>query len=340
VFGEEIPVCFEAVFLALAERLGLSGFGPNGFGEGKPYTQPYTRPEHLYLKQVANIAAGEKEDGSDAVPDADADADAEELRVFAAARKHLPKAVFDIEKWRAAVGDQIWRKVVFVLNRGGRYQDFAKAYPGEIVANKYGKLIGLYQEKTAGTINSMTGKTFTGYATYIPAGLSSTGEAIADPGYDLHLITYKEISMAKARGISNYWLTALMAEGFILMNKADADRFGLRNGEMVKLSSASNPEGVWPLKNGAPLGMIGKLKVVQGIRPGVVAFPLGFGHWASGARDVLIDGQRVKGDPRRAASFHGNAAMRIDPVLKNVTLSDLAGGSAVFYDTKVKVVRA
>jgi hypothetical protein len=55
---------------------------------------------------------------------------------------------------------------------------------------------------------------------------------------------------------------------------------------------------------------------------------------------VTIDGQRVKGDPRRAAPLHGNAAMRVDPVLKNVTLTDLAGGSAVFYDTKVKVVRA
>lgn len=32
--------------------------------------------------------------------------------------------------------------------------------------------------------------------------------------------------------------------------------------------------------------------------------------------------------------------MRVDPVLKNVTLSDHAGGSAVFYDTKVKVVAA
>lgn len=32
--------------------------------------------------------------------------------------------------------------------------------------------------------------------------------------------------------------------------------------------------------------------------------------------------------------------MRIDPVLKNVTLSDLTGGSAVFYDTRVKVVKA
>jgi hypothetical protein len=29
--------------------------------------------------------------------------------------------------------------------------------------------------------------------------------------------------------------------------------------------------------------------------------------------------------------------MRVDPVMKNVTLSDLTGGSAVFYDTKVKV---
>jgi anaerobic selenocysteine-containing dehydrogenase len=332
VFGEEVPLSFEAVLLALAEKLALPGFGPNGFGEGKPYT----RPEHLYLRQVANIAAGEKEDGSDAVPDADA----EELRIFLAARKHLPKSVFDPEKWRAAVGDGLWKKVVFVLNRGGRYQDFAKAYPGELMANKYGKLLGLYQEKTAGSTNTMTGKKYLGYASYIPAGLSSKGEPIEDPGYDLHLVTYKEITMAKARGISNYWLTAILPEGSLIMSQTDADRLGLRNGEKVKLTSASNPEGVWDVKGGAKVPMVGKLKVIQGIRPGVVAFPLGYGHWASGARDVVIDGQRVKGDPRRAAPLHGNAAMRVDPVLKNVTLTDLAGGSAVFYDTKVKVVRA
>jgi anaerobic selenocysteine-containing dehydrogenase len=186
----------------------------------------------------------------------------------------------------------------------------------------------------------MTGKPYAGYATYIPPGLSATGEAIADAGYDLSLITYKEITMAKARGISNYWLTAILPEGFLVMSRADADRRGLRDGDRVKLTSASNPEGVWDVKGGAPVPLVGKLKVVQGIRPGVVAFPLGFGHWASGARDIVIDGHRVKGDPRRAAPFHGNAAMRVDPVLKNVTLSDLAGGSAVFYDTKVKVVRA
>jgi hypothetical protein len=32
--------------------------------------------------------------------------------------------------------------------------------------------------------------------------------------------------------------------------------------------------------------------------------------------------------------------MRVDSHLKNITLTDLAGGSAVFYDTKVKLVKA
>ena len=31
--------------------------------------------------------------------------------------------------------------------------------------------------------------------------------------------------------------------------------------------------------------------------------------------------------------------MRVDPVLKNTTLSDVVGGSAVFYQTQVKLVK-
>ncbi len=333
VFGEEIPMSFEALLMAISEKLDLSGFGPNGFGDGVPFT----RPEHMYLKQVADIAFGEKEDGSDSAPEADD----EELRLFAEARRFLPKTVFDLDTWKAAIGDEsLWRKTVFVLNRGGRYQDFAKGYKGEQVANKYGRLINLYQEKTFTSINTMTGKPFPGYTAYIPAGQSSVGEEIKDDGYDFDLITFKTITMTKARTIANPWLLAVLPEGYVLMNKADADRLGLEPGDRVKLASASNPDGVWDVKGGATVPMIGKVQIVQGIRPGVVAFPLGFGHWASGARDVTIDGQVIKGDSRRAAPLHGNAAMRVDPHLGNVTLSDLAGGSAVFYDSKVKVVKA
>jgi hypothetical protein len=38
--------------------------------------------------------------------------------------------------------------------------------------------------------------------------------------------------------------------------------------------------------------------------------------------------------------IHANAAMRVDPVLGNTTLLDAVGGSAVFYDSRVKVVKA
>lgn len=331
VFGEEIAMSFEAVFLGLAEKLELPGFGPNGFGEGIPYI----RPEDHYLKQVADIAFGDKEDGSDSVPEADD----EELRIFLEARRHLPTSVFDADKWKAAVGDDesLWRKVVYVLNRGGRYQNFDKAYKGAQVANKYGRLINLYQEKTATSTNTMTGKPYVGYTKYIPAGLSSTGEEIVDKGYDFQLITFKTITMGKARGISNYWTLGVVPEGYLLINASDARDLGIQDGDMVKVSSASNKEGVYDLKNGTKIPIAGKAKVVQGLRPGVVAFPLGFGHWASGAYDITIDGHTIKGDPRRAVPLHANGAMRIDPVLGNVTLSDLAGGSAVFYDSKVKV---
>jgi tetrathionate reductase subunit A len=340
VYGEEIPMSAEAMMMAIAEKLSLPGFGPSGFGDGVPFT----RPEHLYLKQVANIAFGEKEDGSDSVPEADD----EEMRIFREARRFLPRTVFDEQTWKAAIGndDSLWRRVVFVMNRGGRYQEHAKAYKGDptmtrdlLVSNAYGKQLNLYQEKTATTINTMTGKPFDGFAVYLPPGLSSIGEPIPDEGYDLNLITHKEIMMTKARTATNYWLLSLLPENPVLMNALDAERLGLQDGDKVRLVSASNPDGVWDLQDGTQKPMVSTLKVIQGMRPGVVSFGLGYGHWASGARDIVINGTTITGDPRRATGIHGNAAMRVDPHLGNVTLQDLAGGSAVFYDSKVKVIK-
>jgi len=329
VFGEEMPISLEALLLAIAERLGLPGFGKDGFGPG----QPFTRPEDFYLRMVANVAAGDR--AGDEVPDASD----EEVKLFLASRRHLPKTVFDAARWEQIVGTGLWRKVIYVLNRGGRFQDADKAYDGDKAANKYGTLINLYQEKTAKTKNAMTGKPFPGLATYIPAPQDSLGRPIEDRGYDLRLITFREISHTKSRTAADYWLLHLLPENSVIMNEVDAKRLGLKDGQTVKLTSASNPEGVWDLKNGQKRPIAGKLRVIQGIRPGVVAFSLGHGHWAYGSADVRVDGKVVKGDPRRGKGLHANAALRVDPVLGNTCLSDLTGGSAVFYDTQVKVVK-
>ncbi len=333
VYGQEMPCSLEALILALAEKLGLPNFGPDGLDKGKALRHM----DDLYLRMVANLAFGEKADGSDAVPDADEN----EVRIFLESRGHLSKIVFDPERWRAIVGDNLWRKVIYVLNRGGRFQDYAKIYDGERVANKYGKLINMYQEKTAGVKSAMTGKALPAIPTYIPAPLSVLGEPLSDEkdGYDLQLITFREISQTKSRTPGNYWLTALLPENSLLMNKRDADRLGLKPGDRVRVLSPTNPEGVWDLRNGRKVPIIGRVKIIQGIRPGVVAFSLGHGHFAYGGVDITVDGMVIKGDARRIKGIHANAAMRIDPYLKNTCLVDPVGGSAVFYDSRVRVVR-
>ncbi|GIV76931.1 MAG: molybdopterin oxidoreductase [Litorilinea sp.] len=335
VFGIEQPLGLESFLLAIAEKMGLPGFGPNGLGEGKPFV----RQEDLYLKQVANIAYGEKPDAADAVPEASD----EEVELFLQARRHLPKTVFDVDAWKAAIDndESLWRRVIYVLNRGGRFQDYNQLKKGDLLANKYGKYINLYCEKTYDTKNSMTGEHFSGVARYFEPGQDALGNPVAQQdeaeGYDLNLITHRTITQTKSRTSGNYWLRAVEPTNFILMNSLDARRLGLQNGDRVKVVSKTNPEGVWDLGNGTQVPMIGEVQVIEGIRPGVISFSLGYGHWAYGATEVVVDGETLPADKRRATGIHANAAMRTDTHNPNTCLRDLVGASAVFYDTRVRV---
>lgn len=332
VFGKEMPLSYEAMLLALAEKLELSGFGKNGFKEG----MDLNHPDDFYLKLAANVAFGEKKDGSEALQDADG----KELKLFADARKHLPKIVFDMERWEKAAGSEHWKRVVYLLNRGGRFTDHADLYDGEYIkAVKYGKQLNMYIERVAEAKNPMTGKSFYGYPTYLEI-LDSLGRPIDDEkdGYNLHLITHKEITQTKTRTMSNYWLLGVLPENYILINSKTAEELGLKDGSSVKVVSATNPDGEWDL-GFEKKPMIGKIKIIEGIKPGVISFCLGFGHWAYGSREIVIDGKKFPVDVRRGKGIHANAAMRTDPHLKNTSLQDLVGGSVSFYDTFVKLVK-
>lgn len=333
VFGEKMPLSLESLILGLAEKLKLPGFGDNAFGPG----QHLKRDEDLYLRMAANVAFGDKPDGSEKVPAASA----EEIRIFEQARRHLPPTVYDARRWKAVVGEDWWPRVVYVLNRGGRFQEYQKAYKDGQLANKYGKMVGIYMEKWATTKNSMTGKPYVPHACFMENPTDVLGRKLDDEaqGFDLTMLTHRVIMQTKSRTPGNYWLQALYPENFIDLSPVDARRLGLKDGDRVKVISPTNPEGVWELFPGEKKPMIGKVRIVEGLRPGVTAFSLGHGHWAYGAGDVIIDGVQVPGDPRRATGVHANAAMRVDPVLKNTGLVDITGGSAVFYQSQVKLVK-
>lgn len=332
VYGQPQPICLESTLMAISEKLGLKAFGKNALGEGRDYAHL----DDFYLRAVANIAAGEAPDGSKAVPNANA----AELEIFRQSRRHLPAAVYEEARWKKIVGEELWPKVVYVLNRGGRYDDHAKGFHGRKLANAYGKLLNLYQEKTAGVIHSGTGQKHFGTARYLPiADYVGKAPDAYRKDHALHLITHRTISQTKSRTCTNYWLLPLMPENGLVMNPQDATAQGLVHGDEVRVVSATNPAGVWELGHGKKKEMLGKVIVSEGIRPGVISFALGFANWATGVADVTIDGKVIAGDPRRGRGIHANAAMWTDPTIKNTCMFDPVGGSVSFYDTQVKLVK-
>ena len=96
VYGEKMPLSMESLILGLAEKLKLPGFGKDGFGPGLHFK----RDEDMYLRMVANIAFGDKPDGSEKVPAASA----EEIRIFEKSHQFLPATVYDLNRWKAVVG--------------------------------------------------------------------------------------------------------------------------------------------------------------------------------------------------------------------------------------------
>lgn len=327
--GEDMPISMESVMIAIAKALGAPGYGPDGFAPG----QPFNRPEDFYLKAVANIAHGDV--AGDQVPDADPD----EISLFLKARRYLPTAVFNPQKWQASVGTENWARVIYVLNRGGRFESSDKAYNGPYLSHPWGKLWNVYVEPVATGIDSITGKHFTGVSRYSPPSFSD-GSPLPNDVYAFWLSSFKEIFGAK-RTVSNYWSQLLiLPSNFVLMNAGDAKKLGLKDGDTVRLLSASNPTGSFDL--GPALGkrfVEGKLKSIQGIRPGTITVSLSYGHWNYGAADGTVDGITIPGDERRKAGLIGNPVLLLDKVVTGTGLTDPIGGSASFFDTKVNVVK-
>ncbi|MBI4083039.1 MAG: molybdopterin-dependent oxidoreductase [Candidatus Lambdaproteobacteria bacterium] len=329
VYGERQHCSMEAVMLAIGERLGLSGCGRSAFGPAGDFK----RPEDFFLKFAANLAWGDKP--GDAVPDA---SDAE-LKLFLQARRHLRPSVFDPSRWEAAAGKANWRKVVYLLNRGGRWEPWTDQFvtPQGQVVHKYGGVFNLYVENVARQKHSLSGRRFSGQGIYEPVR-DAAGRAVEDAGFPLTLITYKEILGGQSRTLpNNYWLSSILPENYLLLNSRTAKEFGIRDEERVRLVSATNPAGEWKLPNRQNLAMVGKVKTVEGMRPGVVAVSWHFGHWGYGASDARIDGDTIPGERRRGTGLCPNAAMRVDPVLKNVCLTDPIGASSSFFDTRVRL---
>lgn len=331
------PMCYEQFLIDVAKKLGLPGFGKNAFVEGGDLD---TR-EDFYLKCVANVAwdpsylkrQGNRLVSAGLIPDAS-----------------TPLEKKAIERWKPRYGRALteaqWRKVGYVLARGGKFEDYnvglepvqlGKGAAPVLITHRYGskKLpCHIYDPGSATTHNAVTGELFAGTAKYEEIRfMNGTPYASVDKEeeYPFYLSTYKQPIHTHSRTHSNLWLTELMPDSYADINPMDARRLGLKNGDWVRISSANHTKGV-----------SGPVRILPGVRPGVVTFAHSFGHWHYDSGLWTINGKTYEGDAYLNGRSRFNSVMRLDPSLTDASgwgtcMEDPIGGSACYYDTRVKV---
>lgn len=337
-FKDPRPV--EVTYLEIGKAMGLPGVGDNAFGEGAHWNTY----EDYWLKVAANVAYAT----DNPVPDADQ----AELDLFRTTREKYLKDRFDEQAWKQAVTDEEWAKVVYVLNRGGRFEghgdERSNGYEGEWLKYRYGGLCQFFDPATARNKDSLTGENFDGLAAIVEP-LRADGTPVPRDGFPLHFINWKARHQGTHRTVNSAWLREVRPANFVSINPVDADERGIKNGDQIILRSPdAEVQGVAML--------------TQGIRPGVVGADAAFGHQEYGSKSYEVDGEVVEPPKRygheesarritpmheeigyagpRDAGFGVNHLLSVETLLGGGGMSDPIGGGAAQFDTWIEIEKA
>ena len=291
--GEGRYACFENYIIDVAKKVGIPGFGDKaipGVNPGEIYA--FNRPEDFFLKAVANVAYDEKP-----VPDITS----EELQAGGL------KGILD--PWQDSLKDEEWAKVAYVMARGGRFED-GDAFVGD--NHKYAANnvpINIYNESVANARNSITGEFHEGSPLWRPE-LFHDGTSL-DQKYPTAEWPFKVVNakgkFRSATMLSNIpILHDLQKANAVLMNREDATKLGIKDGDNVKITAATGGE------------VIGRVAVSQSVAQGTLGYYAGYGHWESGAREYRVDGKKMGGDSARGAGILLARISLMDPSVEGV----------------------
>ena len=307
----------ETFFIALAKAMALPGFGPGAIADMDGNTYPLERPEDWYLRGGANIAWLGKEPVADASDEDILLSGVERLRPLLE-RTLKPEEV---------------RKVAFILARGGRYQPAKETYSEdnpEWMTNRFDKGLQIYNENLGAAKNSITGKRFTGCATWtepVFADGTPMRKLYPEAEWPLQLVSFKS-ALQNSYSIAASRLRGIHPENPVLMHPADAVRFGLESGDAAVIRT--------------PGGSVrGRVIVHAGVMPGVLAVEHGFGHRELGARAHRIGKARQPEVPAIGAGINLNDLGLADPTRQGKSVwVDAVSGTSVRNGLPAAVARA
>jgi anaerobic selenocysteine-containing dehydrogenase len=218
----------------------------------------------------------------------------------------------------------------------GQFENPAGVYDPDnpdLMKNRYKKICTIYVEQMAGVKNAMNPADEYSPLPKVEGLKDSAGNDFDDAGYDFFLISHKAVQHTQSRTGQNPWLMALEPENWAEMNSKDAEAIGVRTGDWVLITSASNPSG-----------MRIKVKVSEHIRPKAIDIPWGWGHWEFGATPYTVDGESSGSNSLIGRGWNMNSLMRADPTYYEngkpaSSTTDRIGGSCNQYVNPVRVMR-
>jgi len=292
--------CFENYCIDVAKKIGIPGFGDQTIPGADKKLYPLNTPEDFFIRGAANVAYDE-------VP----------VPNISEAEVKLQDLSAATTSWKASLSEEEWPKVLYVMARGGRFEDSTKAYVGDNHKYGFAGCFNLYVEKMATGRNSFTGKPFSGTLVYNEETFADGTELqkkYPEKEWPFKGVSYK----AKFRSVSmlaNTRLRDLNKTNSIEINPQDAVELKLKDGDKVKLIAATGGEA------------LGILKVRQGIARGTVAVAFGYGHWEYGSRAHQVGDKKNGGDSSIAAGVNLSGISLIDPTVKGVFgLSEMSTG--------------
>lgn len=269
---EKLPdgrhICYETYVIDIAKKIGLPGFGDNAITDANSNPLPLNSREDFYLRAIANIAY----DGEPV-----SDITEEEIKM-----QDLESVK---EQWSDILTEEEWPKVLKVLSRGGRFEEYGAGFDGDRSKYPYKGIINIYVEAFATSRNSTTGEFYSGVPGWRPE-VFTDGTPLTDVFPESEWPFKAANRKPKFRSISmltnSSSLRDICKHNFVEMNTEDAKALGIKTMDKVKVIPATGGE------------FVGYALVRPGIAKGTIGIAFGYGHWEYGTKEYEINGEKYK----------------------------------------------
>ena len=211
-------------------------------------------------------------------------------------------------------------KVAFLYTRSGRYQPAKDAQDEanpEWQANRFKNALWLWNENLGGARNSLTGKRFTGCATWQPPAFNDgtpMRQVHKEADWPLAMVSFKS-PLQNSYSIATK-ITGLHPDNPVIVHPEDAANARLSTGDRARIQT---PGG------SAECTVI----VHEGVMRGVIAVEHGYGHRELGARAHRMGDKRQPKRPDLRAGVNLNDLGLVDPTRRSeaVWVDAVSGGS-------------